>query len=488
MEENGPNPSASSPGSSFATPELVIHRADILRGSPPMAFNTLVRNRHYTFPSVKDVLNRASEEKSGDRMAGLAAEDARHRVAARQVLAEMPLFLLRENPSIPYETDEVTRLVEDDLDLEAYARVKNWPVGELREWILSSQTSGEEILRLSPGLTPEMVAAVTRLMTNLDLMVAGAKIRVVVKCNSTLGLPGRVSSRLQANHPTDAVEGILAGVREGLSYGTGDAVLGINPATESVENCSTILRGLAGLMERYHIPTQNCVLAHVRVQMEALRRGAPLDLMFQSIAGAEKANRHFGVDIPLLKEAWAMTRDLGRAQGPNVMYFETGEGTALSSDAHEGTDQLTMEARAYGLARHFQPFLVNSVVGFIGPEYLYDGKQILRAGLEDHFMGKLSGISMGCDDCYTNHAVADQNDHDTLAVCLVAAGVNYLMSLPMGDDVMLNYQSTSYHDNAALRELLHLRPTPEFEGWLTRMGLWEKGRLTEKAGDPTIFE
>ncbi|MCK6531123.1 ethanolamine ammonia-lyase subunit EutB [Myxococcota bacterium] len=452
-----------------------------------MNLTRAVRGRHYSFASVKDVLNRAGEEKSGDRMAGLAARDARERVAAKQVLADLPLSALRENPSIPYERDEVTRLVEDQLDAEAYGIVRGFTVGELREWILDGRTTGEEVLRISPGLTPEMVSAVTKLMTNLDLMVAGAKVRVVVRCNSTLGLPGRVSSRVQANHPTDSVEGILAGVREGLSYGTGDAVLGINPATESVENCAAILRGLAGLMERYGIPTQACVLAHVRVQMEALRRGAPLDLMFQSIAGAEKANRHFGVDVALLKEAWAMTTELGRARGPNVMYFETGEGTALSADAHEGTDQLTMEARAYGLARHFQPFLVNSVVGFIGPEYLYDGKQILRAGLEDHFMGKLSGISMGCDDCYTNHAVADQNDHDTLAVCLVAAGVNYLMSLPMGDDVMLNYQSTSFHDNAALRELLRLRPTPEFEGWLVRMGLWEDGRLTGRAGDPTVL-
>jgi ethanolamine ammonia-lyase large subunit len=450
-------------------------------------YHLKLHGKNYSFSSLKDLMAKANEEKSGDRLAGLGATEASERAAARYVLSELPLSVFRENPSVPYEDDEITRLVEDNLDRVAYEKVKDLSVSEFRELILSDTTSGDDLLKLSPGLTPEMVAAVTKIMSNMDLIIGAAKIRVVVKCNSTLGLPGRISSRLQTNHPTDDPVGVLAGIKEGLSFGTGDAVLGINPATESVRNTADILAALRDLMERYRIPTQNCVLSHVTVQMEALESGAPLDLMFQSLAGTEKANAVFGITVPLIKEAYDMARRRGTAKGENVMYFETGQGTALSADAHYGTDQLTMEARAYGFARHFKPFLVNTVVGFIGPEYLYDAKQITRAGLEDHFMGKLMGISMGVDDCYTNHAIADQNDLENLAVLLAAAGVNYLMSLPMGDDIMLNYQSTSFHDNASLRDIFRYRPTPEFEEWLGKMGIWKDGRFGPRAGDPTLF-
>jgi ethanolamine ammonia-lyase large subunit len=446
-----------------------------------------LKGTHYTFRDVKEVLAKANEPKSGDQMAGLAAKDARERVAAKMVLSDVSLGELRENPVVPYEKDEVTRLAEDSLDKSAFDKVKNWSVSQLREWILQDTTSGQDVLAISPGLTPEMASAVAKLMTNMDLVVAGRKIRVIVKCNATLGLDGRISSRLQTNHPTDDVNGIIAGAKEGLSYGTGDAVIGINPSTDRADSCYDILRATKDLMERWRIPTQNCVLAHVTTQMRALEKGAPLDLMFQSIGGSELANAEFGVTIRLLDEAYDMTLKKGTAKGDNVMYFETGEGTALSANGHHNADQLTMEARSYALARRYKPYLVNSVVGFIGPEYLYDSKQIIRAGLEDHFMGKLMGISMGCDDCYTNHAVADQNDQEDLAVLLAAAGVNYLMSLPMGDDVMLNYQSTSFHDNATLRTIFGFKPTPEFETWMERMGIWENGRLTAKAGDPSIF-
>ncbi len=453
-----------------------------------MAWTQAVHGEHFTFQSVKEVLGRASEARSGDMQAGVAARSLRERAAAKRVLADLPLRTLREAPSVPYEIDEVTRVIEDGLDDGIWSRVAGWTVGELRDWILADGTAGEELAPLGKALPPEVVAGVASLMSNLDLVLAARKIRVVVRCNATLGLPGRISSRLQPNHPVDDVAGILAAVREGLSYGNGDAVIGVNPATESVDNVVSILSAVKGLMRRYGVPTQNCVLAHVTLQMRALQKGAPLDLMFQSIAGSEGANRNFGISVSLLDEALDMARRLGTARGPNVMYFETGQGTALSANAHHGTDQLTMEARAYGLARRYSPFLLNSVVGFIGPEYLYDGKQIMRAGLEDHFMGKLSGISMGCDACYTNHAVADQNDQENLEMLLAAAGVNYLMGIPMGDDLMLNYNTTSFHNNAALRQVFGYRPTPEFEAWMERMGLWRQGRLTDKAGDPSIFD
>lgn len=453
-----------------------------------MGYQASVHGEHFSFASLKEVLARANELRSGDRQAGLAARSMREMAAAKRVLAGVTMKELRENPSVPYERDEVTRVVEDSLDAAAFGRISTWSVAQLREWILDDRTSGAEISAISLGLTPEMVAAVAKLMSNMDLVLAGRKIRVVVRCNATLGLSGRISSRLQPNHPTDDVAGVLAAVKDGLSFGNGDAVIGVNPATGDVDATVDILKAVKDLMRRFRIPTQNCVLSHVTAQMAAVRRGAPLDLMFQSIAGSEGANRNFGISVALLDEAMDLARREGTAKGPNVMYFETGQGTALSSNAHHDTDQVTMEARAYGLARRYQPFLVNSVVGFIGPEYLRDAKEITRAGLEDHFMGKLSGISMGCDACYTNHAISDQNDQENLEMLLASAGVNYLMGIPMGDDVMLNYQTTSFHNNAALREIYGLRPTPEFEAWLERMGLWRNGKLTDRAGDATIFE
>jgi ethanolamine ammonia-lyase large subunit len=452
-----------------------------------MNLNLHIWDTNYSFRDLKDLLAKANEAKSGDQMAGLAAENARERVAAKMLLSEVSLLELFENPVVPYEKDEITRLSIDSLNQKAFQKIKNYSVSDFREWILQDTTKGEDLLAISRGVTPEMASAVTKLMSNMDLVIAGKKIRVVVKCNATLGLEGRISSRLQTNHPTDNINGIISGAKEGLSYGTGDAVIGINPSTDRVDSCIEILKATKDLMQKFRIPTQNCVLAHVTTQMRALEKKAPLDLMFQSIGGSEISNNEFGVTIKLLDEAFDMTKKLGSAKGENIMYFETGEGTALSAGGHHDADQLTMEARAYALARRYNPYLVNSVVGFIGPEYLYDAKQIMRAGLEDHFMGKLMGLSMGCDDCYTNHALADQNDQEDLAVLLAAAGVNYLMSLPMGDDVMLNYQSTSFHDNASLRSIFNFRPTPEFENWMERMGLWENGKLTAKAGDPSIF-
>jgi ethanolamine ammonia-lyase large subunit len=453
-----------------------------------MAFSARIHGEHFTFQTLKEVLARANEVRSGDQQAGLAARSMREMAAAKRVLADVTLEQLYNAPSVPYEADEVTRVVVDGLDQRAYARVKGWSVSQLREWLLDDRTTGEDIGAVSPGLTPEMVAAVAKLMSNMDLVTAGRKMRVVVRCNNTLGLKGRISSRLQPNHPTDDVEGILAAVKDGLSYGNGDAVIGVNPSTGDIQGTVDILTAVKDLMRRYRVPTQNCVLSHLTIQMAAVRRGAPLDLMFQSIAGSQGANQNFGVSVSLLDEAYDLARREGTAQGPNVMYFETGQGTALSANAHHDTDQVTMEARAYGLARRYQPFLVNSVVGFIGPEYLRDAKQITRAGLEDHFMGKLTGISMGCDACYTNHAIADQNDQENLEMLLTLAGVNYLMGIPMGDDVMLNYQTTSFHNNAALREIFGHRPTPEFEAWLEKMGLWRNGRLTERAGDASVFD
>jgi ethanolamine ammonia-lyase large subunit len=446
-----------------------------------------LRGKTYTFRDLNDVLAKANEEKSGDRLAGVAASSATERIAAKLVLSEVTLADLRQSPAVPYEQDAVTRLIQDDLSLPIYDTIKSWTVAQLREHVLDEQVSGAELLRLSRGLTSEMIAACAKLMSNLDLIVAAKKIRVVVHANNTLGLPGRLGTRLQPNHPSDDIEGILASLKEGLSFGAGDAVLGINPVTDNVEQTRKILDATHRFVEEWRVPTQNCCLAHVTTQMKALEQGAKLHLMFQSIAGTEKAMTSFGVTVPLLQEAWDMTRRLGQATGPNVMYFETGQGSALSADAHHGVDQQTLEARNYGLARHFSPFLVNTVVGFIGPEYLYDARQITRAGLEDHFCGKLHGIPMGCDACYTNHADADQNDLENLEVLLSAAGCNFFMGLPMGDDVMLNYQSTSYHDGATLRQVLGLRPAPEFEAWLEEMGLMKEGRLTAKAGDPSLF-
>lgn len=452
-----------------------------------MALSTRVHGESFSFGSLKEVLGRANEPRSGDKQAGLAPRSMREMAAAKDLLSNVTLKQLYEAPSVPFEHDEVTRVIIDGLAPHVLNRVQGWTVGEFREWLLDDRTTGEDIAGVSPGLTPEMIAAVAKLMSNMDLVMAGKKMRVTARCNNTIGVKGRISSRLQPNHPTDDVQGVLAAVRDGLSFGNGDAVIGVNPSTGDIQGTVDILTAVKDLMRKFRVPTQNCVLSHITIQMAAVRRGAPLDLMFQSIAGSQGANQNFGVSVSVLDEAYDLARREGTAQGPNVMYFETGQGTALSANAHHDTDQVTMEARAYGLARRYSPFLVNSVVGFIGPEYLRDAKEITRAGLEDHFMGKLTGISMGCDACYTNHAIADQNDQENLEMLLAAAGVNYLMGIPMGDDVMLNYQTTSFHNNAALRELFGLKPAPEFEAWLERMGLWRNGKLTDRAGDASVF-
>jgi ethanolamine ammonia-lyase large subunit len=399
------------------------------------------------------------------------------------VLADLTLRELRENPAVPYERDELTRLVEDELDPAAFSAVGHLTVGQFREWLLDIETTGPTLRAIAPGLTPEMAAAVCKLMSSFDLMTVGAKCQVVVRANNTLGLPGRLSSRCQPNHPTDDVEGILASAREGLAYGCGDAVIGVNPATDTAQSTAEILRVIDDLLRRNEVPTQHCVLSHVTVQMKALELGCPMDLMFQSLAGTETANAAFGISIRLLDEAWDLMKAKGTTRGPNRMYFETGQGSALSSAAHHGADQVTIEARAYGLARRYRPFLVNTVVGFIGPEYLEDGPQISRAALEDHFMGKLLGLPMGCDACFTYHARMTQDELESLKVLLGAAGCAYLMSLPVGDDIMLNYQSTSYHDIPTLRRLLGKRPTPEFDAWLEARGIWRGDAPGPKFGD-----
>jgi ethanolamine ammonia-lyase large subunit len=420
-------------------------------------------------------------------LAGVAARDAVERVAARAVLSEFTLSELREHPVVPYESDEITRVVEDNLDEQAFGAVGHLTVGEFREWLLSSAATGPTIRSIGPGLTPEMAAACCKLMSNLDLMTVGAKCQVVVRANCTLGLPGRFSSRLQPNHPTDDVQGIVYSTIEGLSYGCGDAVTGVNPATDTPESTVEILTALRDIMVRNRVPTQNCVLSHVLVQMKALDLGAPMDLMFQSVAGTEAANRAFGISVALMDEAWEQMKALGSASGPNCMYFETGQGSALSSAAHHGADQVTIEARCYGFARRYDPFLVNTVVGFIGPEYLANGRQITRAGLEDHFMGKLLGLPMGCDACFTYHADMNQDELESLKVLLGAAGCTYIMSMPVGDDIMLNYQSTSFHDVPSVRRLLGKRPTPEFDAWLHEMGIMDGLDPGPRFGDPEVI-
>ena len=452
-----------------------------------MILKTKLLGHVYEFKSVKDALAKANEEKSGDRLAGIAAEDAEERVAAKVVVANLTLADLRANPAVPYEEDEVTRIIQDDVNEKIYDEIKHWTVAELREWLLDEKNGGDAIRRVSRGLTAEMIAAVAKLMSNLDLIYAAKKIRVTAHCNTTIGLPGTLSCRLQPNHPTDDPDGIMASLLEGLTFGAGDAVLGLNPVDDSVESVRRVLDRFQEIKTRWDIPTQICVLAHVTTQMEAVRQGAPCDLIFQSIAGSQKGNEAFGLDGKLIEEARQLALREGTATGPNVMYFETGQGSALSADAHYGCDQVTMEARCYGLARRYQPFMVNTVVGFIGPEYLYNHQQIIRAGLEDHFMGKLHGLPMGCDCCYTNHADTDQNSNENLMLLLAVAGVNFIISLPMGDDIMLNYQTNSFHDIATARQLLNLRPAPEFEQWLERHGIMENGCLTSRAGDASIF-
>lgn len=452
-----------------------------------MLLRTKLFGTTYEFADIKDLLAKANEEKSGDQQAGIAAESAAERVAARHVLAEVPLSALRENPVIPYDEDEVTRAIDDGINETIYNEIKGWSVGDFREWILSNKTTGEDIARISNSLTGEMVAAVAKLMGNLDLIVAAKKIRVVTHCANTMGLPGTFASRLQPNHPTDSVDGIRASIYEGLSFGSGDSVIGINPSDDTVGSVGRLLEMVYDVIQRWEIPTQNCVLAHVTTQMECLKRGVPVGLVFQSIAGSQKAMESFGISVDLMDEAYELAQKYCVTTGPNYMYFETGQGSALSADAHNGADQLVLEARNYAIARRWKPYQVNTVVGFIGPEYLYDSVQIIRAGLEDHFMGKLSGISMGCDVCYTNHAKSDQNSNDNLAVLLASAGANFIMGIPMGDDAMLSYQTTSFHDAPAIRQALGLRPLPEFEAWMEDIGLWKDGQLTDIAGDASFF-
>lgn len=448
---------------------------------------TLLFGERYEFRDIKDLLAKANEEKSGDRLAGIAARSAAERMAAKHVLAEVTLQTLRDNPAVPYDQDEVTRVIDDAVNEAVFGQIKGWTVGDFREWILADTTTEDMLHRVSNGLTAEMVAAVTKIMSNLDLMLAASKIRNVKHCNNTIGLRGTLGSRLQPNHQTDSVEGIRAAIYEGLSFGSGDSVIGINPSDDSLGSVARLLEMTHEVITRWEIPTQNCVLAHVSTQMEAMRHGAPLGLVFQSLSGSQKGCESFGIDVGMLDEAHAMAKRYAVATGPNFMYFETGQGAELSADAHHGADQVVMEARCYGLAKRYDPFQVNTVVGFIGPEYLYDSTQIARAGLEDHFMGKLTGLSMGCDVCYTNHARSTQNENENLAVLLAAAGVNFIMGIPMGDDSMLSYQTTSFHDAPSLRQLLGLRPLPEFEAWMEDLGLLRGGRLTAAAGDASFF-
>ena len=431
-----------------------------------------VAGRHWTFNSLKELMGKASPLRSGDVAAGCAASCDEERVAAQMLLADVPLAQFLDEQLIPYEKDEVTRLIVDTHDAAAFAPVKNLSVGEFRNWLLRYETDETQLKELAPGLTPEMVAAVSKVCSNQDLILIASKCRVVTAFRDTIGLKGCLSTRLQPNHPTDDLKGIAASMLEGLLYGCGDAVIGINPATDSVPMMQELLKLIDELIHRYHIPTQSCVLAHVTNAIEVMRSGTPVDLVFQSISGTEISNKVFGINLGILKEASDAALSLKRGTvGQNVMYFETGQGSALSGRGDWGVDMQTCEARAYAVARPFKPLLVNTVVGFIGPEYLYDGKQIIRAGLEDHFCAKLLGLPMGCDICYTNHCEADQNDMDILMTLLAAAGLNYQMAIPGGDDVMLGYQTTSYHDIHYVRQLLGKRPAPEFEAWLEEMDL-----------------
>ncbi len=430
----------------------------------------------YRFKSLKELMAKATPLRSGDVLAGVAAESEEERVVAQRVLSEVPLSYFLEEPLIPYEEDEVTRLIFDSHDAAAFAPVAGLSVGEFRDWLLVEASSDGDIARIGKGITPEMAAAVSKLMRLQDLVLVASRCKVVSKFRNTIGLPGRFSVRLQPNHPTDDLKGIAASTLDGLLYGCGDAVIGVNPATDNVENIVRLLDMLDTVRDRYAIPTQTCILTHITSTMKAIELGAPVDLAFQSIAGSEAANKSFGIDLSLLKEAWEATLALKRGTvGEDVMYFETGQGSALSANAHHGLDQQTMETRAYAVARVFRPLLVNTVVGFIGPEYLYNGKQIIRAGLEDHFCGKLMGLPMGVDVCYTNHAEADQDDMDTLLTLLGAANCNFVMGIPGADDIMLNYQSTSFHDAAYLRKILGKQPAPEFQAWLEKMQVSRPG-------------
>ncbi|MGB3225064.1 MAG: ethanolamine ammonia-lyase subunit EutB [Desulforhopalus sp.] len=456
--------------------DLIRHPAKVENIYPYRAMTNTAR---YTKMSLKELLAKAAPLRSGDVLAGIAAENEEERVRAQMALADVRLSRFLNECIVPYEEDEVTRLIIDGHDSKAFGPISSFTVGEFRDWLLTDEVTTETLAALAPGITPEMAAAVSKLMRVQDLILVAAKCLVVTRFRNTIGLPGTFSVRLQPNHPTDNLKGIAASTLDGLCYGCGDAVIGINPATDNVENIIRLLHMLDDLIEGYKIPTQSCVLTHVTTIMEAIKKGAPVDLCFQSIGGTEKANSSFGVNLALLHEAHEATLALRRGTlGNNVMYFETGQGSALSANAHHGIDQQTLEARAYAVARKFSPLLVNTVVGFIGPEYLYNGKQILRAGLEDHFCGKLLGLPMGVDICYTNHAEADQDDMDVLLTLLGNAGCNFIMGVPGADDIMLNYQSTSFHDAAYIRKLLGLKPAPEFQAWLENMAIHDRhGRL-----------
>ncbi|MBW3498245.1 MULTISPECIES: ethanolamine ammonia-lyase subunit EutB [unclassified Janthinobacterium] len=444
-------------------------------------FSHTIDSHTYAFASLKELLAKATPLRSGDVLAGVAAVSARERVAAQLALADVPLPLFLSEALVPYEDDEVTRLIIDSHDRSAFASIAHLCVGDFRDWLLDDATDTQTLSQVAAGITPEMAAAVSKIMRLQDLVLVARKCRVVTAFRNTLGLENRLSTRLQPNHPTDDATGIAASVVDGLLLGSGDAVIGINPATDNVAQVVSLLHLLDAVIDQYRIPTQSCVLTHITNTIEAIRRGAPVDLVFQSVAGTQAANRSFGIDLALLAEGRAAALSLGRGTvGNNAMYFETGQGSALSAGAHHGMDQQTCEARAYAVARAYQPLLVNSVVGFIGPEYLYDGKQIMRAGLEDHFCAKLLGLPMGCDVCYTNHAEADQDDMDALLTMLGVAGCNFIMGVPGADDIMLGYQSTSFHDALYARRVLGLRPAPEFEAWLARMRITDvQGRLSE---------
>ncbi|WP_317932210.1 ethanolamine ammonia-lyase subunit EutB [Halioxenophilus sp. WMMB6] len=452
------------------------------------AYHFTLGDKRYRFHSLAELMAKATPLRSGDQLAGVAAATAEERVVAQMALAELPLATFLNDLLIPYEQDEVTRLIIDEHNASAFAAIAHLTVGDFRNWLLSEAASSEVLAAVAPGITPEMAAAVSKLMRNQDLILVAKKCRVVTAFRSTIGLPGRFATRLQPNHPTDDSTGIAASILDGLLYGNGDAVIGINPATDNVRQCKQLLQMLNDVIETYAIPTQSCVLTHVTNTLEAMAQGAPVDLVFQSIGGTEATNRSFGIDLALLAEAEAAALALKRGTvGQNVMYFETGQGSALSANGHHGLDQQTCEARAYAVARKFKPLLVNTVVGFIGPEYLFDGKQITRAGLEDHFCGKLLGLPMGVDVCYTNHAQADQNDMDNLLTLLAVAGCNFIMGIPGSDDIMLNYQTTSFHDALYVREVLGLQPAPEFAEWLERQGIFAEGGTHLAKGLPGAF-
>ncbi|MGO9379032.1 MAG: ethanolamine ammonia-lyase subunit EutB [Dissulfurispiraceae bacterium] len=455
-----------------------------------MPYKQTIGIRGYSFADLKTLLAKASPPRSGDYLSGVAAETDEERMASRLCLADLSLDRFIDEPLIPYKEDEVTRLILDDHNSEAFREIRSLTVGDFRNWLLSDIADSVALSRVSPGITPEMAAAVSKIMRNQDLIAVSQKCHVVTRFRNTIGLPGRLSVRLQPNHPTDNPKGIAASIIDGLLYGSGDAVIGINPTGDSLPSIVALIEMIDEFRLRYEIPTQSCVLTHVTNTIRAIEQGAPVDLVFQSIAGTEKANASFGINLALLKEAYDAALSLKRGTvGDNLMYFETGQGSALSANAHHGIDQQTCEVRAYAVARRFSPLLVNTVVGFIGPEYLYDGKQIIRAGLEDHFCGKLLGLPMGCDICYTNHAEADQDDVDTLLTLLGVAGVNFIMGIPGADDIMLNYQSTSYHDALYINHILNLRRAPEFEAWLLMMQITDSdGKLCAPAGSQPLLK